>query len=103
MTTDGSMWLAERGKQAFEREGLAPMCRNCFLVMSNAVTAKHAAAAERLAMADAQEAMDMARLRGMDGKRYRQACAEHESDLAAAEEMAASWGIGNGLFGSRGE
>jgi Ca2+-binding RTX toxin-like protein len=35
LTNDGSEWLASRGKRALERESLAPMCQQCFLVMEN--------------------------------------------------------------------
>jgi hypothetical protein len=106
MTSDGSHWLGEKGRQHIERESLAPMCQKCFLTMENASVARRAAEAERLArnIREATLAVaDAARLGSLSGPRYRQACAEHEDDLTAAEEMAAEWGVGNGLFGSRGE
>jgi hypothetical protein len=103
LTTHGSRWLSEKGRQAVERELLAPMCQKCFLAMENAVMARHAAAAEQRARENALATADAARLSSLSGPRYREACAEHEDDLTAAEQMAAEWGVGNGLFGSRGE
>jgi len=107
MTSDGSRWLGEKGRQAIERESLAPMCQKCFLTMENASVARRAAETERRARRSREDALavaaDAARLGSLNGPRYREACAEHEDDLAAAEQMAAEWGVGNGLFGSRGE
>lgn len=106
VTSDGSRWLDEKGRRAIERESLAPMCQKCFLTMENSVVARRAQDAARRAREEAQEAqalVDAARLGSLSGPRYYEACAEHEDDLTAAEEMAASWGVGNGLFGSRGE
>jgi len=103
VTSDGSRWLSERGRQAVEREQLAPMCQKCFLTMENASVARRAAETERRARANALAVADAARLSSMSGPGYREACAEHEDDLTAAEQMGAEWGVGNGLFGSRGE
>lgn len=103
VTSDGSRWLGERGRQAVEREQLAPMCQKCFFTMENASVARRAAEAERRAQEDALALANETRLNNMSGPRYREACAEHEDDLTAAEQMGAEWGVGNGLFGSRGE
>lgn len=103
VTSDGYRWLDERNKAHVEREQLAPMCQKCFLTMENASVTRRAANAERRAREDALAVADAARLGNFSGPKYRQACAEHKDDLTAAEEMAANWGIGNGLFGSRGE
>jgi hypothetical protein len=107
LTEDGSAWLGERGKRHVEREHLAPLCQHCYLSMENEIVAKRAAAAQREVQRWTREKAaaeaDAARLRSMNGPAYRQACVEYEDDLAAAEGMAASWGVGNGLFGSRGE
>jgi hypothetical protein len=103
LTNDGSEWLASRGKRAIERESLAPMCQQCFLLMENTATAKRAAEAERRAREDARAAADEKYLGSLGGgMEYREACAEHEDDLTAAEKMAEGW-MGNGLFGNRGE
>jgi hypothetical protein len=107
LTTDGSTWLKERGKGIVEKQSLAPMCAPCFSRMQNDITGKLSLrAAEALRRVDAliqRDARDLAHLSGMDGPKYREACADHEDDLAAAERMAADWGVGNGLFGSRSE
>lgn len=103
VSSDGSDWLKERGKGAVERAQLAPMCQACAAGMDQAVVSKRAAEAERRAIQDRKEVEDLARLSSLNGPQYRQACAEHEDDLVAAERMAFEWGVGNGLFGSRGE
>jgi|JI10StandDraft_1071094.scaffolds.fasta_scaffold28920_6 hypothetical protein len=103
MSSDGSQWLAQRGKRHLERESLAPMCQHCFLTMENNIVMERSIEARRRAQAEAQSVADAMRLSQLDGPKYREACAEHEDDLTAAEQMAAEWGVGNGLFGSRGE
>ena len=103
LSSDGSEWLKGRGKGVVERQSLAPMCASCYRGMNQAVADRHAAAAEQRAAADLRATMDNAYLNTLNGPKYREACAEHEDDLAAAEAMANEWGVGNGLFGSRGE
>jgi len=102
--SDGSTWLKEQGRGVVERQSLAPMCKACFLTMENAVVKKRAEAARQRVAQDCQAVKtieDRHRLSLMNGPAYRAACADHEDDLAAAEEMASEWGVGNGLFGSR--
>jgi len=103
LSGNGSQWLKARDKGDVEREYLAPMCSSCFRRMTADLVNAQAAEVERQAREDAKSAEDEARLGSLNGPRYREACAEHEDDLTAAEEMAAGWGVGNGLFGSRGE
>lgn len=108
ITTDGASWLNSRGRGSLNKQDLAPMCRKCFLTMENVSTARRAAEAEQRArlvvqaQADADRALWQRQLGG-DDIPYARACADHQDDLEAAEEIAASWGIGNGLFGRRGE
>lgn len=115
ISTDGASWLNERGKGALNKQSLAPMCQKCFESMHNTLAAQQVAEAERRAkmvaqsmVAQSQADTDEARARwlrqgGNNVIPYEQACVAHQSDLDAAEEIAANWGIGNGLFGSRGE
>lgn len=104
MSWNGSRWLETRGRQGVVREGLAPMCNGCFRKMTDDLVAEQADRVERLAREDAKAAADEAYLGSLGGGlAYREACAEHGDDLAAAEAMAAEWDVGNGLFGSRGE
>lgn len=108
INTDGASWLNDRGKGALNKQSLAPMCQKCFMAMENELATERAVVAERTArlvaqaQADADRAMWQQRLGGNDVP-YARACADHQGDLEAAEEIAANWGIGNGLFGSRGE
>lgn len=110
ISTDGASWLNERGKGVLNKQSLAPMCQKCFMAMENRLATERAAVAERTArlvaqaQADADEAFRYRRQQQQLSRMpYEQACADHHSDLEAAEEIAANWGIGNGLFGSRGE
>lgn len=83
------------------------MCQKCFVTMSNEEVARRAAEQERAAKQQRQLQAEAEWLvRQQDprrGQMYRAAVAEHQDDLAAAEELAAEWGVGNGLFGSRGD
>lgn len=103
LSTDGSDWLRRRGKGAVEKQSLAPMCSNCENTMHSEIARKRVDEAERRLAADATAVADQARLSAMSGAEYHEACADHGDDLAAAERMANEWGVGNGLFGSRGE
>ena len=105
LNTDGSRWLRGKGRRAVERESLAPMCQRCFVEMENDAVARRAAEVAQRVRADAQSAALAATMNTLrtNGPRYREACAEHEDDLKAAERMAATWDVGNGLFGRRGE
>ena len=105
---DGASWLNERGRGAVNKQSLAPMCQKCFTSMQKDLATERAAVAERTALllaqakADVDEALRYQQQQ-LSGMPYEHACAAHQSDLEAAEEIAANWGIGNGLFGSRGE
>lgn len=114
VTRDNAEWLKARGRGSVVREDLAPMCARCYVDMTKALVEKQAEAAKRRAMEDAaivqraarsaewrvRQEQDADRLLRMDGPGYRDACAEHEDDLEAAERLAEDW-IGNGLFGAR--
>jgi hypothetical protein len=102
----GRKWLRGRGKEATVKQGLAPMCQKCFLTLTNDEVAEQARKAEARAQENQrlqQEVEWMVRPDPRRGQMYRAAVAEHQGDLAAAEELAAGWGVGNGLFGSRGD
>lgn len=103
LSGNGAEWLRARGKGDVEHLVFASMCEACFLTMENSNVARRAQAAAQRAREGALAVADAARLGSLSGPRYREACAEHEDDLTAAEAMAAEWGVGNGLFGSRGE
>lgn len=103
LSRDGSEWMEARGKRSVERQGLAPMCNGCFSRMTDDLVTARAKLAERRAHEAAKAAADEAYLGSLGGGlAYREACAEHEDDLEAAEKMAEDW-MGNGLFGNRGE
>jgi hypothetical protein len=86
-------WLSKRGKAAIIRQSLAPMCGQCFSSMEREEIARRAEAAAQKAREDAAE---------MEESLY-EARSNYEDDIAAAEEFAAAWDVGNGLFGRRGD
>lgn len=104
ITDFGQDWLRQRGKGSTIKEKLAPMCQKCFLQVTNEEVADRSAKTKK--EQERLQAETEWLVRQQDprrGQMYRAAVAEHQGDLEAAEELAAEWGVGNGLFGSRGD
>jgi hypothetical protein len=98
---NGRDWLKDRGKIGIVREGLAPLCRRCSSLMDMEHSAKELERRRKEEALKQQMQKDADWMVRLGGQNYHHACADHQDDLAAAEEIAAGWGIGNSLFGRR--
>jgi hypothetical protein len=108
LNADDSKWLRDKGRRSIQKESLAPMCQQCFLEMTNAAVARRAAKVAQWVREDASSAEALAQGAREDalrrnGPKYREACEQYGDDLVEASRIAAEWGVGNGLFGSRGD